>query len=112
MASDPRTVQFVLDQMAGAGDVSARAMFGEYGVYCDGRIVALICDDRLFVKPTAAGRAHIGNPEEAPPYQGAKPSFLISEEGLEDADWLAALIRLTCDELPLPKPRKPRKPKG
>ena len=54
MASSQRTVDFVLGQIDGAGAVSARRMFGEYGVYCDGRIVGLICDDTFFIKPTAA----------------------------------------------------------
>jgi len=106
MSTQPSTVAFIVEQMAGAGAISARPMFGEYGVYCDGKLVALICDDQLFVKPTRAGRAFIGTPDEAPPYRGAKPSFLISAEGLEDADWLAELIRLSAEELPLPKPKK------
>ncbi|MDE2596496.1 MAG: TfoX/Sxy family protein, partial [Sphingomonadales bacterium] len=112
MATRRETVDFVVEQMAGAGHVSARAMFGEYGVYCDGRVVALICGDQLFVKPTAAGRAFIGTPEEAPPYRGAKPSFLISADGLEDGEWLAELIRLTTAELPLPKPKKAKAQKA
>jgi TfoX/Sxy family transcriptional regulator of competence genes len=108
MSTQAGTVAFIVEQIAAAGSVSARPMFGEYGVYCDGKIVALICDDQLFVKPTKAGRAFIGTPEEAPPYPGAKPSFLISADGLEDADWLAELIRLSADELPMPKPKKPK----
>ncbi|WP_310534121.1 TfoX/Sxy family protein [Novosphingobium sp.] len=108
MSSQASTVAFIVEQMAAAGSISARPMFGEYGVYCDGKIVALICDDQLFVKPTKAGRAFIGTPEEAPPYPGAKPSFMISVDGLEDADWLAELIRLSADELPMPKPKKPK----
>ena len=106
MSTQPSTVAFIVEQMAGAGAISARPMFGEYGVYCDGKLVALICQDQLFVKPTRAGRAFIGTPDEAPPYRGAKSSFLISAEGLEDADWLAELIRLSAEELPLPKPKK------
>ncbi len=108
MSTQASTVAFIVEQMAAAGSITARPMFGEYGVYCDSKIVALICDDQLFVKPTKAGRAFIGTPEEAPPYPGAKPSFLISADGLEDADWLAELIRLSADELPMPKPRKPK----
>ena len=108
MSTQASTVAFIVEQMAAAGSITARPMFGEYGVYCDSKIVALICDDQLFVKPTRAGRAFIGTPEEAPPYPGAKPSFLISADGLEDADWLAELIRVTADELPMPKPRKPK----
>ena len=73
-ATTQKTVDFLLEQMAGAGDVSARAIFGEFGIYCDGKIVALVCGNELYVKPTAAGRAFIGEVIEAPPYQGAKPS--------------------------------------
>lgn len=106
MSSQASTVEFIAAQMAGAGTITAKAMFGEYGVYCDGKLVALICQDQLFVKPTRAGRAFIGAPDEQPPYRGAKPSFLISAEGLEDADWLADLIRVSVEELPVPKARK------
>jgi len=108
MSTRRETVDFILEQISGAGDVTVRPMFGEYGVYCDARIVALICDDQLYVKPTKAGRTFIGNPEEAPPYRGAKPSFLMSADNLEDGDWLAELVRRTAAELPLPKPKKKR----
>ncbi len=67
MASNPSTVAYLVEQIAGAGAVTSRKMFGEYGLYCDGRMVALVCGDRLFVKPTQAGRQHVGNVEEAPP---------------------------------------------
>ena len=39
MASKQSTVDFLLDQFAGAGAVSAKKMFGEYGVYLDGKDV-------------------------------------------------------------------------
>ena len=111
LATTQKTIDFLLEQMADAGDVSARAMFGEFGLYCDGRIVALVCSNQLFVKPTAGGRAFIGAFTEAPPYQGAKPSLLIDSEHWDDADWLSRLIAVTCAELPLPKPKKVKKPK-
>jgi len=100
MASGQRNVDFVLEQMAGAGDVTARKMFGEYAIYCAGKLVALFCDDQLFMKPTDAGRALLGHVEEAPPYPGAKPHFLISGDRCEDADWLAELTRVTERALP------------
>lgn len=105
MASDLDFVNFVVDQID--EEVSFRKMFGEYAVYCEGKVVALICDNRLFVKPTDAGRSWIGDPVEAPAYPGAKPSYLI-EEHLDDREWLSRLIRLTAQELPEPKPRKKR----
>ena len=110
MASDLEFVKFAVDQVKGAGEISYRMMFGEYAVYCEGKIVALICDNQFFVKPTEAGRSFIGDVVEAPPYPGAKPSFLIGEQ-IEDTDWVSNLIRLTEQELPKPKPKKKRKKK-
>jgi len=65
----------------------------------------LICDNQFFVKPTKAGRAFIGHPEEGFPYPNAKAYFLINEK-LEDRVWMKKLIDLTLEELPYPKPKK------
>ncbi len=108
MSSQQSTVDFILDQISGAGDVSAKKMFGEYGVYCAGKMVASVCDDQLFVKPTAGGRSLLRTVTEASPYPGAKPCFLISAETLEDRDALTELIKVTAQELPLPTRRKTR----
>jgi len=110
MASDQTFVDFIVDQMSDAGTVSQRKMFGEHAIYCDGKVVALICNNRLFVRPTEKGRIYIGNVVEASPYPGAKPHFLI-EDAFEDRDWLSGLIQLTALELPVPKKNR-RKTKG
>ena len=83
-------------------------MFGEYAVYCNEKVVALVCDNQLFIKPTEAGRAFIGDPVEAPPYPGAKNSFLI-EDKMDDREWISHLVRITTKELPMPKPKKKKK---
>jgi TfoX/Sxy family transcriptional regulator of competence genes len=106
MASKQETVDRIVEQMKAAGDVSTRKMFGEYGIYCDGKLVATVCDDQLFVKPSASGRAFIGSVVEASAYPGAKPSFLISPKQYKDLAWLSELIRITTSELPLPKKKK------
>jgi TfoX/Sxy family transcriptional regulator of competence genes len=108
MASDIDLVQFIVDQIENAGIVTYKKMFGEYGIWVDGKIVALICDNQLFVKPTEGGRSFIGNVVEAPPYPGAKMSFLI-EDKFEDRDWISELIRITAKELPAPKPKTSKK---
>jgi len=105
MASDEVFIEFITEQMENAGFVSYRKMFGEYAVYCDSKVVALVCDNRLFVKPTAGGRAYIGTVVEAPPYPGAKLYFLI-DDAYENREWLCGLIRITTRELPLPKPKR------
>ncbi len=105
MASEQTFVDFIVDQIENAGEISAKKMFGEYGLYSGEKLFALICDDKLFIKPTQAGRAFIGNVVEAPPYPGAKPSFLI-EDKVEDRGWLSELVRVSVAELPMPKPKK------
>ena len=105
MASDKKFVEFIADQIENAGIITYKKMFGEYALYSDGKVVALICDDQLFVKPTEGGRAYIKNVTEAPPYPGAKMSFLIDGR-MEDREWISGLIRITAKELPAPKPKK------
>jgi DNA transformation protein and related proteins len=110
MASEQKFVTFVCDQMSGAGLISSRKMFGEYAIYCGDKVVALVCDNQLFVKPTPGGEAVLGRPVEAPPYPGAKPHYLI-DDGLDDREWLSRLIATTARELPAPKPKKSAKRK-
>lgn len=106
MATRKETVDFILDQISGVGTLSTRKMFGEYALYCNHVIVAFICDDQLFLKPTSAGKAFIGKIDEKPPYPGAKNYFLISGDKCEDTDWISSLIKLTTEELSLSIPVK------
>lgn len=108
MSSKLEFVEYATGQMEKAGTITYLKMFGEFGIYCDGKIVALICDDQLFVKPTESGKKFIGKYKEAPPYPGAKQSLLIAEK-IEDKKWLSELIKITYKELPEPKPKKKTK---
>ncbi len=104
MASREEFVKYVCDQLSGAGNITYKKMFGEYGVYCNGKIVGLVCDDMFFVKETAAGAAVLKNVVEAPPYEGAKLYYLI--ENIDDRELMTELISVTFGELPAPKPKK------
>ena len=115
MATSARTIDFLLDQLSAVPGVRARKMFGEYALYCGEKVVALVCDDQLFVKPTAPGKALVGGRyAEGFAYPGAKASILVGADDLEDHDRLAELIRVTAAALPAPKPKpKPKsKPKS
>jgi TfoX/Sxy family transcriptional regulator of competence genes len=105
MSSNQNFVDFVIGQLQAAGNVTFKKMFGEYALYSGNKVFALICDNKLYIKPTIAGRNYIQNVVEAPPYTGAKPSFLI-EDKIEDHEWLCILVKLTVSELPEPKPKK------
>ncbi len=108
MASDQNFVDFVTEQIQNVGIISTKKMFGEYGIYSDGKLFGVICNNKLFIKPTIQGRSFIGNPTELPAYDGAKPSFLI-EEKIEDRKWLSQLVKITLQNLPEPKAKKKKK---
>lgn len=101
MASDREFVKFVCEQLRGAGEISAKRMFGEAAVYLGEKVIGLICDNQFFVKPTGPGRVKIGVPVEAPPFPGANNWFLMAD--LDDPEFLAELIRATAGALPSPK---------
>lgn len=108
MANDPDFIQYVCDQIDESCDVSYRHMFGGTTLYSKGKVVALICDNQLFVKPTDAGRDYIGDVTKAPAYEGSKDFFLIADE-IDDGDWLTGLIRQTEEVLPKPRPKRKKK---
>ena len=109
MGNDQDFIDYVIDQVS-AG-VTCRHMFGGTTLYMNGKVIALICDNQLFVKPTSSGRDYIGDVVEAPPYEGARNSFLIGDE-IDDAEWLNGLFVVTENELPAPRPKRKHKKKG
>ena len=104
MSSEQAFVDYVCEQLRGAGGISSKRMFGEAAVYLQDKVVAMVCDNQLFIKPTAAGRALLGTPTEAPPFPGAKAWFLIAD--IDDPEFLAQLVRITADALPAPTQKK------
>lgn len=107
MSCSAEFVQYIVDQCSGAGNIRVQKMFGDYGIYLDDKIFGLICDDQFFVKITEAGKKRMPGLEKAAPYEGAKEQFLISD--VDDREKLADFVRVTCEELPAPKPKKKRK---
>ncbi|NLH50037.1 MAG: TfoX/Sxy family protein [Myxococcales bacterium] len=110
MATSQSTIDYLLDQLGALPGIRTRKMFGEYALYVGEKVVALVCDDQLFVKITPAGQAFVGGRyQEGEAYPGAKPSMLIDADEIDDSDRLCELVRLTAAALPTPKPKKPRK---
>jgi TfoX/Sxy family transcriptional regulator of competence genes len=109
MSTKQSTIDYLLDQLSGLKNVRARKMFGEYALYCREKVVALVCDDELFVKITVPGKQFVGkNYEEGFAYQGAKPSMHIPGDLLEDQKFLCELIDVTAGALPPAKIKKIR----
>ena len=57
MPAKSQFVEYVTEQLQRLGAVSARAMFGGWGVYLDGRMFALVAEDTLYFKADDANRA-------------------------------------------------------
>lgn len=108
MATDPDFIAYVGEQAALGSRLTAKKMFGEYALYLDGKVVALACDNSLFVKPTAAAEALAPGLPRRPPYPGTK-DHPVADELLDDTDALRALIERTAALLPPPKPAAARK---
>lgn len=104
LASSIDFVEFVVEQLADAGEIRYRRMFGEYGIYCDDKYFAVICNNQLFVKITDEGGKIVPNCSTEPPYKGAKPMFLI--EDLDNKVLLEQLTVITCSNLFTKKKRK------
>jgi TfoX/Sxy family transcriptional regulator of competence genes len=104
------TIDHLLDTLARL-PLSARKMFGEYALYLDGKVVALVCDDLLYLKPTAGGRAVLPDSPTGPPYPGAKPHLQVTD-ALDDPEIIEKALRAIAADLPAPKPKSRPSPKN
>ena len=104
MASRIEFVNYIVDQLSILGDVSYRPMMGEYLIYVKGKYVVGICDDKMYLKPTKKVEALLKEIVMEPMYDGAKPSFLIND--VDDREYLIEIVRVTYEELPIPKKKK------
>ncbi|MEZ5798027.1 MAG: TfoX/Sxy family protein [Paracoccaceae bacterium] len=110
MATQAASIAHILDTLSDL-PLTSRKMFGEYALYLDGRTVAFVCDDTLFIKPTPGTLAILPDVERGPAYPGSK-DYIIGSELLDDPDLCARALRAAAADTPPPKPRKPRKPRG
>ena len=113
MTSDRDFVEYVANQAGLGSALTHRKMFGEYALYLNGTVIAFVCDNQVYVKPTAEGRSVLKTVAEHPPYPQAKPYFRLDGE-LEDRELLQRLFQVTARALPVPKPKpvRRRKPKA
>lgn len=97
MASNREYADYILEQLSGAEGVSCRAMMGEYVIYCRGKVIGGIYDDRFLVKPTKSALALMPDADMELPYEGAKKMLLV--ENTDDRDFLKALVEAAAADL-------------
>ena len=104
MATDKSYLAFILEQLSEAEEVSYRAMMGEYVIYCRGRVIGGIYDNRFLVKPVKSAVSMLPDAPYEVPYEGAKEMLLVDDP--DDRSFLEALLTAVYDDLPAPKKRK------
>lgn len=95
-------IEFVCSQIAGAGVVRSRKMFGDYVVYLDEKPVITVCDNICYVKMHPAINAMMQDAERGFPYQGAKEHYILDIEHGEDA---VRIVKALWKALPFPRKR-------
>jgi len=105
MATTREYVEFVCDQIRGAGPVRYRKMFGEYMVYVNDKPVLLVCDNAVFVKPVDAVADLLRGADRGFPCEGAKEHWVLD---IDDAEKSREVVRALERATPLPKPKKPK----
>lgn len=105
MATSKDFHDYVMEQLARAGEVSSRKMMGEYCVYCRGKMVGDICDNQLLLKPTPSVLRLLPDAPRAYPYEGSK-TLMVAVEDVENTPLLQAVLEAMYDELPDPKKKK------
>ncbi len=104
MATSSDFLEYLAEQAGLGGALTFRKMFGEYGVYLDGKVIAFACDNSLFIKASDATAALTAVLPKRPPYPGAKP-YPVADELLDDGDALRALLQQTAAAMPAPRPK-------
>ena len=107
MSSSKEYLDYVLEQLSELDEIAFRPMMGEYILYYRGKVIGGIYDDRLLVKAVNAAVSYMPSAELQAPYEGAKEMLLV--DNIEDKEYLRGLFIAMYDELPMPKPKKPKK---
>ena len=101
MASSKEYLDFILEQLSECSGISYRAMMGEYIIYCRGKVIGGIYDDRFLVKPTKSALSMMPDADMELPYEGSKEMILVDD--VENREFLRELIEAMYEELPKSK---------
>ncbi len=106
MACSLDFIEFVSSQIATAGTVRYRKMFGDYMVYVDEKPVILVCDDIPYIKEHEAIKSMMSSAERGFPYEGAKEHYILD---VSKTDFAVKVVKALVEVLPYPKSRKKNK---
>jgi DNA transformation protein len=122
MPKENEFVSWLCEQLLPMGSIKGRAMFGGWGIYCDGLIFAIVVDDVFYLKADDENRPRFEAAGTGPFVYSMKDGKQMSmsywripdealEERLDMLDWsrgaLGASLRAQAEK----KPKAPRKPR-
>lgn len=103
MATTKDFVEYVCEQIHGAGAIRYKKMFGEYMVYVNEKPILLVCDNTVYVKMHDSIHGVMENAEKGFPYTGAKEHYILD---IDYAEMSKNVIALLEPNIPIPKPKK------
>lgn len=104
MASHEAYLAYVLEQLSEVDGITYRPMMGEYLLYCGGKLIGGIYDDRFLLKPTPSAIRQLPQAPLERPYEGAKEMLLV--ENLDNKSFLKDLLETMREECPAPSTKK------
>ena len=99
MATSKEYKDFILEQLELLDNITCKAMMGEFLFYYNDILFGGIYDNRLLVKIVDTNKKY--NMDEAIPYKGAKPMYLV--EDVDNKELLKGIVLETCKGLPIKK---------
>jgi TfoX/Sxy family transcriptional regulator of competence genes len=103
MSTSTDFIDFVIEQIAGVGDIRYRKMFGEFMVYVNDKPILLICDNTVFVKMHEQISDLMKTAQKGFPYQGAKQHYILD---IDDRNLATQVIKILEPITPFPKSRR------
>lgn len=97
MVSSKEYLEYVLEQLQQVEGLRYRPMMGEYLLYCRGRVVGGVYDDRLLVKDTESARALLPEAPRELPYPGGREMLLVTD--MDNKSLLQRLLEAVSKEV-------------
>lgn len=106
MGTTTEFITYLQDTFPSSIEITYKKMFGEYGIYSDEKMIALACDNQLFIKDRPPTREQFSSYLlEGLPFPGAKAYFILDFEKMSQTE-LENLLTLLIEITPLPKKKK------
>lgn len=110
MSTSKEFIDYILDCLGQDKSISTKRMFGEYAIYFDKKVVALVCDNTFFLKINSQTTSELEKLKTklktAPAYPGSKDYYIVDEDIFETKKVFLNLLETCAEEVELKTPKK------